>query len=235
MDLHTIRSELNTLADPAHAAVSRRFFKTGPGDYGEGDRFIGIRVPQLRKLAQKTYNHLSCDTAVMLLKSPIHEERHLALFILMHLFGGGNEALKEKIYRLYLENTAHINNWDLVDTSAEHIVGHYLLEKDKRPLHLLASSRNLWERRIAIIATFCYIKQHQFEETLKIAEILLHDRHDLIQKAVGWMLREMGKRDQAIETAFLNAHYMTMPRTMLRYAIERYPEPFRQAYLKGTR
>lgn len=172
--------------------------------------------------------------AATLLKSPVHEERLLALFILMHLYKGGQTALKEKIYRLYLENTAYINNWDLVDASAEHIVGHYLLGKDKSPLYLLAVSEDLWERRIAIVATFCYIKQNQFEETLKIAEMLLQDRHDLIHKAVGWMLREVGKRDRAVEEAFLRSHYKTMPRTMLRYAIEKFPEFLRQAYLKGT-
>ncbi|MFH0729886.1 MAG: DNA alkylation repair protein [Pseudomonadota bacterium] len=234
MELQVLRAELNSLADAAHAAVSRRFFKTGPGDYGEGDTFVGIRVPLLRGLAKK-YNRLSCETAVTLLKSPIHEERHLALFILMQLYKRGDEGLRERIYRLYLENTAHINNWDLVDTSAEHIVGDYLLEKDKSPLHLLALSEDLWERRVAIIATFCYIKQNQFEETIKIAGMLLQDKQDLIHKAVGWMLREMGKRDLTAETAFIDTHYKVMPRTMLRYAIERYPEPLRQAYFKGTR
>jgi 3-methyladenine DNA glycosylase AlkD len=233
MNLTAIRSELSALADSTHAAISRRFFKTGLGDYGEGDKFIGIRVPLLRRIAQK-YNRLSIETAEILLKSPIHEERHLALFILIHRYKMGNAALKENIYRLYLENTAHINSWDLVDTSAEHIVGDYLLEKDKPPLYLLALSKDLWERRIAIIATFCYIKRKHFEETVRISGMLLQDKHDLIHKAVGWMLREVGKRDQAVETAFLNAHYQTMPRTMLRYAIERFPEPLRQAYLKGT-
>jgi 3-methyladenine DNA glycosylase AlkD len=234
MDLHILRAELNALADAAHAAVSRRFFKTGSGDYGEGDRFLGIRVPLLRELAKKC-SGFSCETAVTLLESPIHEERHLSLFILMQLYKRGDKGLRERIYRLYLENTAHINNWDLVDTSAEHIVGHYLFEKDKSPLHLLALSDDLWERRIAIIATFYYIKQNQFEETVKIAGMLLQDKHDLIHKAVGWMLREIGKRDLTTETAFMDAHYKEMPRTMLRYAIERYPEPLRQAYLKGTR
>jgi 3-methyladenine DNA glycosylase AlkD len=233
MDLNTIRTELNTLADSAHAAISRRFFKTGPGEYGEGDIFIGIRVPLLRKLAKK-YDRLPCETAAMLLKSAIHEERQLALFILMHLYKKGEESLKEQIYILYLKNTAQINNWDLVDSSAGHIVGHYLLGKEKSPLYLLASSEDLWERRIAIIATFCYIKLKQFDETFRIAGMLMQDGHDLIHKAVGWMLREVGKRDQAVEAAFLNAHYKNMPRTMLRYAIERFAEPLREAYLKGT-
>jgi 3-methyladenine DNA glycosylase AlkD len=233
MKLNTIRNELKALSDSSYAAVSRRFFKTGPGDYGQGDAFIGVRVPVLRRLAKK-YPPLPCELSVRLLKSPVHEERHLALFLLMHLYQTGQESLKEEIYRLYLGHTAYINNWDLVDTSAEHIVGHYLLEKDKGPLHRLAESANLWERRIAIVATFCYIKQNKFEDTLKIAGMLLQDEHDLIHKATGWMLREVGKRDQAVETAFLNVHYKTMPRTMLRYAIEKFPEPLRQAYLKGT-
>lgn len=233
MNLSIIRSELKSLADSTHAAVSRRFFKTGPGEYGEGDIFIGIRVPVLRQLAKK-YNQLPCEAASTLLKSPIHEERQLALFILMHLYKKGGELLKEKIYQLYLENTAYINNWDLVDASAEHIVGHYLIGKDKDTLHFLALSTNLWERRIAIISTFCYIKQNQFDETLRIAETLLKDEHDLIHKAVGWMLREVGKRDPAVETTFLTRIYQTMPRTMLRYAIEKFPEPLRLSFLRGT-
>jgi 3-methyladenine DNA glycosylase AlkD len=233
MKLNTIRNELKALSDSSYATVSRRFFKTGPGDYGEGDTFMGVRVPDLRRLAKK-HSPLPCELSVALLKSPIHEERHLALFLLMHLYQTGQECQKEEIYRLYLGHTAYINNWDLVDTSAEHIAGHYLLEKDKGPLQRLALSASLWERRIAIVATFCYIKKKQFEDTLKIAGMLLQDEHDLIHKAVGWMLREVGKRDQAVETAFLNVHYNTMPRTMLRYAIEKFPEPLRQAYLKGT-
>lgn len=234
MKLDVIRNELKSLSNPSYAAVSRRFFKTGPGDYGEGDTFIGIRVPVLRRLAKK-YSPIPCDLAIKLLKSPVHEERHLALFLLMHLYQTGQESLKEEIFRLYLGHTAYINNWDLVDTSAEHIAGHYLQEKNKGPLHLLAESASLWERRIAIVATFCYIKHKKYEDTLKIAGILLQDEQDLIHKAVGWMLREVGKRDRAVETAFLNVHYKTMPRTMLRYAIEKFPEPLRQAYLKGTR
>jgi 3-methyladenine DNA glycosylase AlkD len=170
----------------------------------------------------------------MLLKSTIHEERQLALFILMRLYKEGEESVRERIYLKYLENTAHINNWDLVDASAEHIVGDYLLNKDKSPLHFLASSTDLWERRIAIIATFCYIKKKQFEETIRIAGMLVQDQQDLIQKAVGWMLREVGKRDHAVATAFLNAHYTSMPRTMLRYAIEKFPESLRQGYLRKT-
>jgi 3-methyladenine DNA glycosylase AlkD len=233
MILNTIRNELKGLSDSSYAAVSRRFFKTGPGDYGEGDRFIGVRVPALRRLSKK-YSPFPCELSARLLKSPVHEERHLALFLLMQRYQTGQERLKEEIYRLYLGHTAYINNWDLVDTSAEHIVGHYLLEKDKGPLHRLAKSASLWERRIAIVATFSYIKIKHFEDTLTIAAILLQDEHDLIQKAVGWMLREVGKRDQTVETAFLNVHYKAMPRTMLRYAIEKFPEPLRQDYLKGT-
>jgi 3-methyladenine DNA glycosylase AlkD len=233
MKINSIRNELKAMSDPSYAAVSQRFFKTGPGDYGEGDIFIGVRVPVLRRLAKK-YTPLPSQLSVALLKSPVHEERHLALFLLMYLYQTGQERLKAEIYQLYLAHTAYINNWDLVDTSAEQIVGHYLLGKDKGPLHRLALSASLWERRIAIVATFCYIKKKQFEDTLKIAQMLLQDEHDLIHKAVGWMLREVGKRDQEVEIAFLNAHFRKMPRTMLRYAIEKFPEPLRQAYLKGT-
>lgn len=231
-ELKNIRTELKNLADPQYATVSRRFFKTGPGEYAEQDRFIGIRVPQLRKLAQK-YRAVSLKTVRALLGSVIHEERHLALFVLIHRYNTGDAHTRGRIFRLYLNNTDHINNWDLVDTSAEHIVGHYLQNRDKAPLKHLACSKDLWERRISILATFGYIKQNQFNITLKIAETLLTDTEDLIHKAVGWMLREVGNRNQSTEEAFLKRHYTSMPRTMLRYAIEKFPEPLRQSYLKG--
>lgn len=232
-ELAIIRTALKALADPEHAAISRRFFKTGPGEYAEGDRFLGIRVPRLRKLA-KAHRAVSLKTARALLGSGIHEERHLALFILIHRYNAGDARTRERIFRLYLANTDHINNWDLVDASAEHIVGHYLLNRDKAPLARLSRSKDLWERRISILATFGYIKQGQFDITLEIAETLLTDTEDLIHKAVGWMLREVGNRNQSREEAFLKRHYPGMPRTMLRYAIEKFPESLRQAYLKGT-
>jgi 3-methyladenine DNA glycosylase AlkD len=186
----------------------------------------------LRKLA-KSFQDTALEDTEALLSSPIHEERFLALLFLMHSYAKGNAPVKRRIYELYLDNTRFINNWDLVDLSAEHIVGHYLLERNKTPIYRLARSRDLWERRIAIISTFCYIKRSLFEETLKISEMLLNDREDLIHKAVGWMLREVGKRDKKEEEAFLRSHYLKMPRTMLRYAIEKFPENTRQMYLKG--
>jgi 3-methyladenine DNA glycosylase AlkD len=227
-----IKIRLQELASEEYAAVSRRFFKTGPGEYGEGDRFIGIRAPMLRKVA-KEYRDTSLEDTESLLGSPIHEERFLALLLLMQHYKKGPGPMKQRVYELYLKNTRFINNWDLVDLSAEHIVGRRLLDRDKAPLYRLVRSRDLWERRIAIISTFCYIKRNQHDDTLKISEILLADKEDLIHKAVGWMLREVGKRDFGAEKTFLKQHYRVMPRTMLRYAIEKFPEELRQDFLKG--
>ena len=232
MHVHKIQAKLRGLAKKENAEVAQRFFKTGPGEYGEGDKFLGIRVPVLRKLA-KEYQAISVGEAEKLLKSPIHEERLLALFILIRIYSKGVEFVKKRIYDFYLNNTKFINNWDLVDASAEHIVGHFLLDKRKDPLFRLAKSKNLWERRISIMATFCFIKCQKYSDTLEISEVLLHDKEDLIHKAVGWMLREVGKRNLPLEEEFLKAHYKDMPRTMLRYAIERFPESKRQLYLKG--
>ena len=232
MDVEDIRKKLRRLADEEKAKVLQRFFKTGPGEYGEGDRFLGITVPELRRVA-KEFQQVRCEAVRALLKSPFHEERLLALLILMGKYSKADETGKKGIYDLYLKYTRWVNNWDLVDLSAEHIVGDFLWQKDKRPLHRLAKSDILWERRIAIIATFHFIKKKAFSETLKISEMLLSDEEDLIHKAVGWMLREVGKRDLETEEVFLKAHYKSMPRTMLRYAIERFPEAKRQRYLKG--
>lgn len=232
MTVRTIQARLRELANEKNAEIARRFFKTGPGEYGEGDRFLGIRVPVLRKLV-KEFQTITVEQAALLLKSPIHEARLLALFILIHIYRGGRETVKKQIYTVYLKNTGFINNWDLVDASAEHIVGNFLLNRGKGPLFKLAGSNDLWERRISIIATFCFIRCGQFAETLKIAKILLNDREDLIHKAVGWMLREVGKRDLSAEEAFLKEYYNEMPRTMLRYAIEKFPEWKRKCYLKG--
>ena len=228
-----IQKELEILADPGQAAILQRFFKTGPGEYGEGDRFRGIRVPVLRKMARK-YRHLRPAEAGLLLQSGCHEDRLLALLILIQRYYPGDLALRREIHCLYLEHRGFVNNWDLVDASAPHLVGHYLRERAKDPLTRLAASRVLWERRMAIIATFDFIKQGDYDETLRIARLLLGDPEDLIHKAVGWMLREVGKREVAVAEAFLQAHYRQMPRTMLRYAIERFPQARRQAYLKGT-
>jgi 3-methyladenine DNA glycosylase AlkD len=227
-----IKNRLQQLGSRETAEILQKFFKTGPGEYGEGDIFIGVRVPDLRKLA-KEFQDIATSEIRAFLASSIHEERFLALLILVRNYGSGDEITKKKICDLYLENTPFINSWDLVDGSAHHIVGAFLMGKNKAPLYRLAKSENLWERRIAIISTFHFIKHDQFQETLEIAKILLTDPEDLIHKAVGWMLREIGKRDRVTEETFLKNHYMKMPRTMLRYAIEKFPEPKRQRYLKG--
>lgn len=227
-----IKKRLKQLANKEKAEVLQRFFKTGPGEYGEGDVFIGVKVPDLRKVA-KDFQDIATEDVIVLLESAIHEERLLALLILVRKYVKGNETTQKRIYRLYLKKTKFINNWDLVDVTAHHIVGDYLMDKNKAPLYRLAKSEDLWERRIAILASFYFIKHGKYEETLKIARILLTDSEDLIHKAVGWMLREIGKRDMILEEMFLQKHYKEMPRTMLRYAIEKFPEPKRQKYLKG--
>jgi 3-methyladenine DNA glycosylase AlkD len=232
MMVEEIQREMERLADPERAATHQRFFKTGKGEYGEGDIFRGIRVPEIRKLA-KRYKDIPLKDAERLIHSPFHEDRELALVILVCRFAKGDESLRREIYSLYLTNTKYINNWDLVDISAEHIIGAFLIDRDKEPLMRLADSDILWERRIAVIATFHFIKKGRFDETLMIAARLLNDPEDLIHKAVGWMLREIGKRDMPAEETFLKQHYRRMPRTMLRYAIERFPEAMRLAYLKG--
>ena len=232
MTVQAIRAKLQVLANPAQAVSLQRFFKTGPGDYGEGDRFIGVRVPQLRALV-KQFSGTPRKDILVLLRSPIHEERLLALLLMVQCFQRAREKEREVLYRCYLASTRYINNWDLVDASAEHIVGAWLYDKSRQPLYTLARSASVWERRIAIIATFHFIKQGEYGETLHLAACLMLDSHDLIHKAVGWMLREVGKRAPEAEENFLNQHYRKMPRTMLRYAIERFPEKKRQDYLKG--
>ena len=232
LSLKELRSEIRTLADPKKASVSMWFFKTGPGEYGEGDKFLGLRVPDLRRLSKK-YRSLSLGDTVKLLRSKFHEERQLALFILILQYKKASPAEQKKIYELYLDNLGHVNNWDLVDCSAPHIVGPYLEDKPKDLLYEFARSESLWERRVAILSTHHYIKQGSFDQALKISEMLLGDEEDLIHKAVGWMLREIGRRGPGAEKAFLKKHYKNMPRTMLRYAIERFPEKERKAYLKG--
>jgi len=233
MVIAAIQRELESLADPGHAAILQRFFKTGPGEYGEGDRFRCLRVPVLRKLAKK-YGDLSLAAAVSLLQSAFHEDRLLALLILIQRYYPGDAALRDEIHHLYLKYRGLVNNWDLVDASAPHLLGHYLRDRLKDTLTRLAASRVLWDRRMAVIATFDFIRPGEFNETLRVARLLLGDPEDLIHKAVGWMLREVGKREVAVSETFLQAHYRQMPRTMLRYAIERFPEARRQAYLRGT-
>jgi 3-methyladenine DNA glycosylase AlkD len=232
MSTKAIKRELRRLADSERAEVLKRFFKTGPGEYAEGDIFLGIRVPYIRKLAKK-YEDISLSETTRLLKSAIHEERLLALLLLVSAYSRGGMSIKKRVYELYLKNTRFINNWDLVDLSAEHIAGAFLMDRSRRPLYKLARSGILWERRISILSTFHYIKRDDLQETMKIAEILLSDKEDLIHKAVGWMLREAGKRDLRAEEEFLKEHYRQMPRTMLRYAIERFPETRRLRYLRG--
>ena len=227
-----IKNEMRKLANKIIAEHSQRFFKTGKGQYGEGDIFLGIRVPVLRKIAKK-FRRISLAEVSKLLESKFHEERLLSILMLVNLFKSGDEDDQELIYELYLDKTKFINNWDIVDISAGNIVGAFLFEKDKAPLYRLVFSENLWERRIAIVATFYFIRNDEFDDTLKIAEILFTDKEDLIHKAVGWMLREVGKRVIEIEEEFLEEHYLKMPRTMLRYAIERFPETRRKMYLKG--
>jgi 3-methyladenine DNA glycosylase AlkD len=224
---------LKRLGDPEIAAHSRRFFKTGRGEYGEGDVFLGIRVPVIRRCA-RDYRGLDLAVSLELLESPFHEARLLALIMMVEMFRKAtNEGLREEICRAYLEKSPRINNWDLVDCSAEHIIGAYLFPRERGVLYNLARSENLWERRIAMMATFHFIRREDFGDTLAIAEMLLSDREDLIHKAVGWMLREVGKRDIHMERGFLDRHGQEMPRTMLRYAIERFPEEERQLYLRG--
>ena len=273
----SIREELEAKSDPSRAAILQKYFKTGQGEYAEGDLFLGVRVPAVRKIASK-YRNLELNAVCELLTSPIHEERFLALVIMVKQFsrvggagtsrgtgtsrGAGtsrgvvgaegtdgadgadgaersertekpHEIRKRRYYETYMAHLEYINHWDLVDTSAMHIPGAYLFDRAREPLYELAGSDHLWSRRVAIISTYYFIKRDDFEDTLALAEILLHDPHDLMHKAVGWMLREVGKRDRAVEEEFLARTYREMPRTMLRYAIEKFPEELRQAFLKG--
>ena len=231
LTLSSFKKELRNKANSEKAKSLQRFFKTGPGEYGQGDVFLGVVVPDTRKVAKK-YSSFELKELIKLLHSKIHEERLAALLIMIDKFEEGD---REKIYNLYLKNTKYINNWDLVDLSAHKIVGAYLSDKPKGVLNQLARSESLWERRISVIATFHFIKNNKFKESLRIAEILLNDEHDLIHKAVGWMLREIGKRDLETEEKFLKKYYREMPRTMLRYAIEKFPTEERKKYLSVSR
>ena len=230
--LDGLRQRLHRLASPADAKFLQRYFKTAPGEYGAGDKFIGIRVPVLRKLARE-FRALPPPAAAKLLQSPIHEERLLALLMLTDAYGRADESGRAAIYRLYLKNLARVNNWDLVDCSAPRIVGRHLKARPRKILFRLARSKILWRRRVAVLATFHFIRQDDFGDSLRLAKLLLDDGHDLMHKAVGWMLREMGKRDVAELKRFLLNHATRMPRTMLRYAIEKLPERERQSYLQS--
>jgi 3-methyladenine DNA glycosylase AlkD len=230
-DLREIRMAVRDLADPKRAVVLQGFFKTGPGEYGEGDRFLGLTVPQVRSLLRRFY---PADAAVIqeLLRSPIHEERLLALLLLVERYRKGSTVERNRVFALYVKSFKRINNWDLVDASAEHIVGPHAVGRAQ--LRRWARSPHLWTRRIAIVSTFHSIRAHRFGDTLAVAALLLADPEDLLHKAAGWMLREVGKRDDAALVSFLSRHYRRMPRTMLRYAIERFPESRRRAWLAGT-
>jgi 3-methyladenine DNA glycosylase AlkD len=226
---------LQALADPAIAQHSRRFFRTGPGEYGEGDQFLGIRVPDLRRQV-RPFASLPLSDVRSLLHSPWHEERLFALLLLVHRFQLRKITLQEQqaIFELYLANRGQVNNWDLVDSSAHQLVGGWLWSRPRALLYELAASDSLWDRRIAIISCYHFIKRDDFADTLALAALLRKDPEDLMHKATGWMLREVGNRDRAAERGFLQQHYQAMPRTMLRYAIEKFPEDERQAFLKGT-
>ena len=233
MAVKEIRTRLHKLGDKQKAQFLQGFFKTGPGGYGEGDIFLGIRVPELRKLSHE-YKTLTAQEVLPMLRSPINEERVLALLLLVRSFSKGTASVRKQIYKMYLDHTQYINNWDLVDISAPYIVGAFLKDKSKKPLYQLAKSNNLWERRIAVMATFHFIRDHRFSETLKISKMLLLDQEDLIHKAAGWMLREVGKRDMGCEELFLKEHCKQMPRTMLRYSIEKFSQSKRRMYLDGA-
>lgn len=236
--LAQLKSELKKLVDPKQAEILQRFFKTGKGEYGEGDIFLGIKVPVQRDIAKK-YKGFKLADLQKLLNSKIHEERLIALFILIYQYKKIEDStsslqsheLRQRFFNFYLKNTKNINSWDLVDLSAPSIVGNYLLDKPRNILYRLVKSKNFWERRIAVLACFVFIRNNDFKDILKISEMLLKDDHNLIHKAVGWMLREIGKRDQKIEEEFLEKHVKQMPRTMLRYAIEKFPETKRKSYL----
>ncbi|MCK5241763.1 DNA alkylation repair protein [bacterium] len=231
--LNILRQELKRRAKPKKAIVLRGFFKTGAGQYAEKDIFIGVPVPELRLLV-KQHLHLSLPETELLIQSKIHEERLLGLLLLVAWFQNGDAQTQKQIFECYVRNLATINNWDLIDLTTDRIIGEYLHQRNKKPIYTWVKSKNLWKRRVAMLATYNYIKKGEFIDALKIADQLLHDKEDLIQKSVGWMLREIGKRDQAVEEAFLKLRCKHMPRTMLRYAIERFPENLRKAYLNGV-
>jgi 3-methyladenine DNA glycosylase AlkD len=233
MTATTAERRLRALADPVRARLLRGYFKTGKGEYAEGDRFLGLRVPQIRAVARE-FEGLPLDECAVLLESPWHEVRLLALLVMVRSYQRGDARLRKAIYDLYASQTHRINNWDLVDLSAPRIVGAHLLERSQAPLDRWARSANVWERRIAILATAGFIAAGDVTPTLRLAQRLLEDPHDLIHKAVGWMLREAAKRDPSATQRFLRAHQRRMPRTMLRYAIERFPAAARRKYLLGT-
>lgn len=234
MVLNQITKEMRHLSDPGKAKILAGFFKTGKGEYGEGDKFLGITVPKQRAVAKKYWREITLNELQKLILSEYHEYRLLGFIMLTLKYPRADKNEQKKIYSFYLKNAKRANNWDLVDLSAPNIVGAQLLNGDKKILYQLARSKNLWERRISILATFAFIRAGRFKDSLKIAGMLISDKHDLIHKAAGWMLREIGKKDTGVLKTFLAAHYTKMPRTMLRYAIEKFPESARKHYLIKT-
>lgn len=227
---------LKQSANAEKASLLSRFFKTGPGQYGEGDVFLGVMVPEQRTIARECVD-VSLDEVDELLQNKYHEVRLTALLILVYKVKRADEKTRREIFNFYLSHTGYINNWDLVDVTVKDIIGAYVFdfEKNRNVLYRLVRSRNMWERRIAIVATSYFIGKNDFGDTIALAEILLEDEHDLIHKATGWMLREVGKRDERALCAFLERHAQHMPRTMLRYALEKFPEKVRQRYMKMPR
>lgn len=234
MNASKIMQELRAVASPEKALLLARFFKTGKGEYGEGDRFLGVMVPAERAIARR-YRDLALPEVAKLLASPYHEVRLTGLLILTYAYGKAGTPERGRIYRFFLACRKHVNNWDLVDVTVPRIVGAYMVEhpKERERLYRLVKSKSVWERRIALLSTFAFIARDDFADSLRLAEMLLFDSHDLIHKALGWMLREIGKRDGTVLHAFLDAHATSMPRTALRYAIERFPETERKAYLSA--
>lgn len=229
-----VQRELKKLSSPAKAKSSAWFYKTDKGQYGHGDRFIGVTVPEQHKVARQ-FQDLPLNDILALLKSPVHEHRLTALFLLVALYGRSELKKKQVIVKAYLANRKFVNNWDLVDSSAPQILGNWLLKHPRSILYTLACSKNLWDKRIAIVATQAFIHNGEFHDTLKISELLLKDTHDLIHKATGWMLREVGNKNKKTLIQFLQKHSKHMPRTMLRYAIEKFPQTERQQYLQKKR
>ncbi len=228
------REEIRALANKEIAQHSLRFFKTDKGEYGHGDLFLGVRAPKIRLIAKKHID-ISITDMKTLIQSKYHEERFLGLIILVNKYAKTKDKKnRNQLYKIYVSSFKYINNWNLVDVTCPHVTGKHLIDKDRTILYKWAKSEDLWTKRIAMVSTFSFIRKNDLEDTFKIAEILLHDEHDLIHKAVGWMLREAGKRDLKREETFLKKYYKTMPRTMLRYSIEKFPETKRQKYLKGT-
>jgi len=228
------REEIRALANKEIAQHSLRFFKTDKGEYGHGDLFLGVRAPKIRSIAKKHID-ISITDMKTLIQSKYHEERFLGLIILVNKYAKTKDKKnRNQLYKIYVSSFKYINNWNLVDVTCPHVTGKHLIDKDRTILYKWAKSEDLWTKRIAMISTFYFIRKNDLDDTFKIADMLLQDEHDLIHKAVGWMLREAGKRDIKKEETFLKKHYKTMPRTMLRYSIEKFPETKRQKYLKGT-